>query len=259
MSYLEDLFGLSGKVAVVTGAARGNGKAIASALSQAGATTILCDRDADGLSLALSQLSKKASSNVFSFIGDLAEAHTIPELSEFISESVGSVDILVNNAGVTHSCSVWEYPKEFIDATYQVNFKAPLELSMEMGKLMRSTRGGSIINITSLSAEVAFPDNVAYGAFKAALKQLSKTLALEFAPHGIRVNCIGPGYIRTEMTKVSWADQEKRTNRSSRTMLGRWGVPDDLAGGVVFLASDASSYITGQDIYIDGGWLAKGL
>ncbi len=121
---------------------------------------------------------------------------------------------------------------------------------------MKAT-GGSIINITSLNAELAFPDNPAYVAFKGGLKQLTKSLALDLGKYNIRVNNIGPGYMRTNMTKKGWANNRKLIE--DRTILGRWGTPDDLIGTAIFLLSSASSYITGQDIYVDGGYLTKGL
>ena len=125
--------------------------------------------------------------------------------------------------------------------------------------MMKDQGGGSIINITSIGAELGFPNNPAYIAAKGALKQLTKSLALDLGPFGIRVNNIGPGYFRTDMTKGSWNDPQLEEDRIRRTILGRWGEPDDLAGAAIFLASEASRYITGQDLYVDGGWLAKGL
>ena len=118
---------------------------------------------------------------------------------------------------------------------------------------------GSIINITSLNAELAFPDNPAYMSFKGALRQLTKSAALDLGQHNIRVNGVGPGYFKTEMTRASWEDKEKFEARKERTVLKRWGEPEDLVGVCVFLASDASAYITGQNIYVDGGWSIKGL
>ena len=125
--------------------------------------------------------------------------------------------------------------------------------------MIDNSRPGSIINITSLNSELAFPDNPAYVTFKGALKQMTKSFALDLGKHGIRCNNIGPGYIRTNMTKQSWSDPIRRKQREDKTALGRWGKPSDLCGVVIFLASDASGYITGQDIYVDGGWMIKGL
>ncbi len=125
--------------------------------------------------------------------------------------------------------------------------------------MMKTKRSGVIVNITSLNAELAFPNNPAYISFKGALRQLSKSLALDFGKYGIRVNSVGPGYFHTSMTQKSWNSPRKKKEKEKHTMLGRWGQPKDLAGIVIFLASDSSSYITGQDIYVDGGWISKGM
>ena len=117
--------------------------------------------------------------------------------------------------------------------------------------------GGSIINITSLNSELGFPNNPAYVSTKGALKQLTKSLAVDLGIYDIRVNNVGPGYIKTNMTKMGWKNNRKQIE--DRTILGRWGEPDDLVGTIIFLLSPAASYITGQDIYVDGGYLAKGL
>ena len=119
--------------------------------------------------------------------------------------------------------------------------------------------GGSIINITSLAAEQGFPKNVAYVSSKGGLKQLTKAMALDLAEKNIRVNSIGPGYVKTEMTKKSWLNRKKKKNRSERIMLNRWANPSDIADVCLFLGSNLASYINGQEIYVDGGWLSKGL
>ena len=124
---------------------------------------------------------------------------------------------------------------------------------------MKKKKSGVIINITSINAEFAFPDNPSYQVTKAGLKQLTKSLALDLAKFGIRVNSVGPGYFRTSMTKKSWNNLKKRKKIRESTILKRWGVPKDLEGIIVFLSSDSSEYITGQDIYVDGGWSAKGI
>jgi NAD(P)-dependent dehydrogenase (short-subunit alcohol dehydrogenase family) len=173
-------------------------------------------------------------------------------------EAFGRLDILVNNAGVTFGHDALTYPDDLWKKTHDINLKAPFDLARIAVPAMKAHGSGSIINITSINAELGFPGNPAYVAFKGALKQLTKALALDLGP-SIRVNAIGPGYFRTDMTRKSWGDDTMRQERSSRTILGRWGVPDDLAGAVIFLASDASAYVTGIDLYVDGGWLAKGL
>jgi len=258
MSYLESLFSLQDKIAIVTGAARGNGKAIAEALLEAGASVVIVDILQSELAQT-SEFFKSKDLKVFPIHCDISVKSEIAELVEFVIIEYGKIDILINNAGVSYSHSLFKYPEEYWEKTYQVNLKAPFELSKMVAQSMKINGAGVIINITSLNAELAFPDNPAYVAFKGALKQLSKSMALDLGKYGIRVNNVGPGYFRTDMTKKSWEDPVLNKERSNRTILGRWGQPRDLAGLVIFLASDASSYITGQDIYIDGGWLAKGL
>jgi len=258
MTYLEEMFSLAGRQAVVTGAARGNGRAIAEGLLKSGAEVVLVDLAGDQLDqtvLELRNLGLPAAGEPC----DLAVEDQVKELGKRIAESLPQVSILVNNAGITLPARFLDYPIEHWDATYRVNLKAPFLLSQSLAPLLGRSGDGVILNITSLNAELAFPGNPAYVAFKGALRQLTKAMALDLAELGIRVNSIGPGYIRTSMTQGSWEDADRRSDRAKRTMLGRWGEPEDLAGVAVFLASKAASYITGQDIYVDGGWLAKGL
>ena len=139
-----------------------------------------------------------------------------------------------------------------------VNLRAPFILSTRLVELMKK-KGGSIINITSLSAQLGFKNNVAYVASKGGLKLMSKALANDFAKLKIRVNNVGPGYIKTNMTLKSWKNKKLHKLRQNKTLLNRWGSSQDLVGTIIFLSSDASRYITGQDIYVDGGWLAKGI
>ena len=159
-------------------------------------------------------------------------------------------------AGITRGNNVFDYDEEDWENTYQVNLKAPFELSREVARYMKNS-GGSIINITSLNSELGFPNNPAYVAMKGGLKQLTKSLAVDLGKYNIRVNNVGPGYIKTNMTKQGWKNNRKEIE--DRTILGRWGRPEELVGTIVFLLTSASSYITGQDIYVDGGYLTKGL
>ncbi len=254
MSYLDDIFSLTGRIAIVTGAARGNGLAMAEALLRAGAHVILVDRQGDLLHQRVSEFTNDGLTAT-EFVGDI----TSPDERSRLFSGLKRLDVLVNNAGVTFPQPWLDYPLELWEKTYQVNLLAPFELCQLAARLMAKYRGGSVINITSLNAELAFPDNPAYMAFKGALRQLTRSLALDLGPKGVRANCLAPGYMRTEMTRLSWSNPESEKARASRTALGRWGMPTDLAGAVVFLASDASAYITGQDLYIDGGWSIKGL
>lgn len=258
MLYLDQLFSLQGKVAVVTGATRGLGQAIAEALLKAGAAVILVGSNEQRLAETVDAFTGEGLS-AYRFRCDLTDSKQIVELGDYVAGEHKRIDILVNNAGVTFPHELFEYPDESWRKTFQVNLEAPFQLSKRLARMMKDQDGGSIVNITSIGAELGLPDNPAYVAAKGALKQLTKSLALDLGPFAIRVNNIGPGYFRTDMTNASWNDPQLKEDRTRRTILGRWGQPDDLAGAIIFLASDASRYITGQDLYVDGGWLAKGL
>jgi len=240
----SNLFSLKSKIAVVTGAARGNGYAISEGLRKYGAQVIGLDRMSHPELIE----SKKCIKCDVTSTKDVAEC-----LKEY-----PRIDILVNNAGVSTPRPFLSYPEDIWDETYEVNLKAPFKLMQYVANAMKDS-GGSIINITSLNAELGFPDNPAYLATKGGLKQLTKSAAMDLGKYNIRVNNVGPGYIATEMTRPSWEDEEKRKARTEHTILKRWGQPEDLVGVCVFLASEASAYITGQDIYVDGGWSIKGL
>ncbi len=258
MSYIESLFSLRNKIALVTGAARGNGKAISKALLKAGATVILVDILKEELEHTVQEL-KNEDLDAFMLHVDITRYSDILKIRQFIIDNFKKIDILINNAAVTFPNSLFDYTNEQWDKTHEVNLKAPFMISRELAKIMKEYNSGTIINITSINAEVAFPNNPAYVAFKGGLKQLSKSLALDLGKYGIRVNSVGPGYFITDMTKKSWSDPTLRKKREDRTILGRWGSPEELSGLIIFLCSDSSSYITGQDFYIDGGWLVKGL
>jgi NAD(P)-dependent dehydrogenase (short-subunit alcohol dehydrogenase family) len=241
-------FKLENKVAIITGAARGNGFAIAKALESSGAKCLLIDLNFDD---------KIKTNTDYLYVGDVKNHDFINQVMDEALK-ISSQLILVNNAGVTFP-EENSYSFEKWSKTLDVNLTAPFLWMEAVRANCHKISSGSIINITSLAAERAFPNNPAYIASKGGLKMLSKAYAMELSAHNIRVNCIGPGYIKTEMTKNSYSDEIKQKNREKHTLLSRWGEPCDLGGAAIFLASDASSYITGQDIYVDGGWLTRGL
>lgn len=250
------LFSLKDKVAIVTGAARGNGKAIAEGFLGAEATVYFIDILEEELKKTVELT---GSSNAKYIVADITNRDDLEKAVEKIYKEKGQIDILVNNAGITIGEPSELYKEENWEKTYKVNLKAPFVLCQLVAKYMIKQKDGVIINITSLGAEQGFSNNPAYIAFKGGLKQLTKALAKDWAKYNIRVNNLGPGYIKTDMTKKSWNDLELRAERSQRTMLERWGESIDLVGPAIFLASDASRYITGGDLYVDGGWLAKGI
>lgn len=230
-----EFFDLKDRVIIVTGSSGGNGSAIARGLEHVGAVVVKADLPDY----------------------DITKNEDLNRLVEVAMTHGGKIHGLVNCAGVTYVNSFFDYSDNDWEKTYKVNLKAPFELSRKVAKVMKEEKDGSIINITSLNSELAFPNNPAYVSSKGALKQLTKSLALDLGKYNIRVNNIGPGYIKTNMTKRGWSQNRKEIEE--RTILGRWGEPEDLIGATIFLLSSASSYVTGQDIYIDGGYLAKGL
>lgn len=251
-----DLFSLSNKVAIVTGAARGNGKAIAKGFLETGATVYFIDILKKELLKTIKEINNR---NAKYIVADITNKNDLEKIVARVYNEHGKIDILVNNAGITISEPSESYSQKSWDKTYKVNLKAAFQLSQMVAKHMIKQKSGVIINITSIGAERGFPNNPAYAAFKGGLKQLSKALANDWAKYNIRVNNLTPGYIKTNMNKKSWEDPALRKERTQKTMIGRWGDPDDLVGPAIFLASDASSYITGHDLYVDGGWLSKGL
>ena len=239
---------LDGKNVIVTGGARGNGAGIANGMVEQGASVVVFD------------IHKGVNINTDYRIVDLIDYQAMEKVFKGVCKDYGHVDVLVNNAGISKGRASEVYSIEDWNSTILVNLTVPFQLGQLAARHMIQRKiSGSIINITSLGAEFGFPENPAYCASKGGLKQLTKALAYDWAKYNIRLNNVGPGYMRTDMTKFSWGDPVLREQRSSHMMLGRWGEPEDLAGICTFLASDYSEYITGQDIYVDGGWTAKGL
>jgi 2-deoxy-D-gluconate 3-dehydrogenase len=171
----------------------------------------------------------------------------------------GRIDVLINNTGVSFPSNDC-YNENIWDRTFEVNLNGAFPSSSKVAELMKKKRNGSIINITSLGAELGFPGNPSYTASqkKGGLKQLSKAMSVDLSQHNIRVNNICPGYFRTDMTQKSYNDSDFKETRNKRIMLKRWGNPSDLVGPCIFLASKAAMYITGIDLPVDGGWLANG-
>ncbi len=252
----DKLFSLRAKVAVVTGAARGNGEAIARAFLEAGAVVYFLDL----LEKELSVLRRKIKSPRARFaVADVTDTAGMGRVLKEIFAREKRLDILVNNAGITLPEPARTYSADKWARTQAVNLEAPFRISQLAFPFLRRSGGGVIINLTSIHSELGGSDNPAYAASKGGLKQLTKSLALDWAKYNIRVNNLGLGYFRTAMTRRSYANPRLRALRSARMMLGRWGEGGDLAGPAVFLASDASRYMTGQDLYIDGGLLSKGI
>ena len=247
----DDLFSLKGKVVIITGGGQGIGEFLALGLSKRGAIVYCIDKK-----LKNRQKKYRGLNNM---LCDITKLDEIKNTCAEIIKKNKKIDVLINNAGITIPDKLDNYSLDSGTKTLDVNLTGAFIFTQQVLKRMKKNRSGSIINITSINAEFGFPDNPAYIASKGGLKMLGKSLARDCGKYGIRVNNLGPGYIATKMTEKSYRNKKKYTARKANTMLGRWGKTNDLLGPCIFLASDASSYVTGQDIYVDGGWSANGL
>jgi 2-deoxy-D-gluconate 3-dehydrogenase len=252
-----DSFRLEGKVALVTGANRGLGQAMALALAEAGADVVAVCRS--GVAQETARQVRSLGRRHLDIAADLSQA-SVQDLTDIVSQveqALGHVDVLVNNAGIIRRSSALDYSEEDWDAVYHVNLKSPFFLAQAAARAMVKRGRGKIINIASL---LSFQGGILvppYTAAKSGLMGLTRALANEWAPLGVNVNAIVPGYMETDNTAALRADEKRNTAILARIPAGRWGDPDDLKGAVVFLASSASDYMHGAAITVDGGWLGR--
>lgn len=252
------LFNLAGKSAIVTGAARGIGRAVAEGLASVGVAVALADVLEDGLRDAEQTITGRGYSCI-AVRTDLCRQEDRVALVERTLAAFGRVDILVNVAGITRSAPSEVYPNENWDLTLAVNLTAIFHLCKLVAQDMIPRRAGAIINVSSIGGALGFPNNPAYQASKSGVLGLTRALATDWAKYHIRVNALCPGYTHTDMTDASFRDPHTNAARATRTMMNRWGQPEEMVGPVIFLASDAASYVTGEDLFVDGGWLNAGL
>jgi glucose 1-dehydrogenase len=247
---------LENKVAIVTGAAHGIGLAIAKRYTAEGARVTIADVD-----IAAGEAAARALGDRCRFVAtDVGDARAAEQVAAETCRAFGSLDILVNNAGIIHGADFLDIAEADFDRVLRVNLKGAFLVGQAAARRMVAQvkaggTPGSIINMSSINAEVAIPNHVPYCVSKGGVDQLTKVMALALAPHGIRVNAIGPGSIMTDILKAVATDKEAKRRILARTPLGRIGEPDEIAGIAVFLASDDASYISGQTIYADGGRL----
>ena len=249
------MFSVKDKIVIVTGAARGNGRAIAEGFLEHGAIVYFFDI----LEVVESIVDLAKTRKAHSMVGDLQNKTDINRLVSTVAKEEGCIDVLVNNAGISLSSDIDCYNEDAWNRTFEINLKGAFLLSCRVIEVMKKKNKGAIINITSLGAELGFSGNPSYVASKGGLKQLGKAMAVDFAQYNIRVNNVCPGYFKTDMTQNSYNDPRLREARNNRIILGRWGNPRDLVGPCIFLASEAAAYITGIDLFVDGGWFAKGV
>jgi len=249
---VRDLFDLNGRVALVTGGGSGIGRAIAAALAGAGADVVVLGRRSDPLAETVAAIGTAAV-----VVGDLARLDGIPTLAEKAAMPFGPPDILVNAAGVNLREPAEEVTPESWNQTLAINLSVPFFLARALVAAMRAKGWGRIINIASLQSVRAFPRGVAYGASKGGVAQLTRAMAEAWSAEGIACNAIAPGFFPTELTAPVFADPERAAWAAGQTMIGRNGRLEDLDGTAIFLAAPASDYVTGQVLYVDGGFTAK--
>ena len=249
---MQQPFDLSDKVALVTGAYRGLGFAIAQGLARAGATVVLNGRKQEALDEAAKLLAAQ-SLNVSTSVFDVTDRDAIGAAVAAIVTKFGHIDILCNNAGIQRRGAFKDFPQEQWDEVIATNLTAPFAVSQSVLAGMIGRKSGKIIHIASLMSDLARPTVVPYTAAKGGVRQLTRGMAVELAPHNIQVNAIAPGYFATEMNRALIDNAEFNSWVCKRTPAGRWGQPDELAGLAVFLASSASDYMTGQMLVVDGG------
>ena len=249
-------FSVDKKVIVITGASSGIGRHLATELALAGARVVVLARRQQALdSLRDTLADTQADTAVHSVCCDLNAVEDFDVLAAQLSEGFGAPDVLINAAGVNYRQPADEVTKQSWDETINLNLSVPFFLSRALFKAMRG--GGSIINIASLQSERAFANSMPYGASKGGVAQLTRAMAQAWSPDGVRCNAIAPGFFPTELTRAVFDDEAKAQANAAQTCMGRNGELDDLTGPAMFLCSAASAYVTGQILYVDGGFTAK--
>lgn len=252
-----NIFSLTNKTAIVTGGGRGLGRAIAIGLAQFGADVALVARTENELQKTAREVETQGR-RALVYPSDVSNKQAIERVVNDVVAQWGRVDILVNNAGVDAAKPAIEYTEEDWDFVLDVNLKGYFLFAQAVARHMKETGGGAIVNNSSICGDVAVKNIVAYNASKGGVNMLTRTLAVEWAPYNIRVNAFSPAYMEAFMPgAASEHDEKKEASIRELTPLGRRGRPEELVGPVVFLASDASSYVTGEILMVDGGWTAR--
>lgn len=249
----SDPFSVAGRIACVTGASSGIGRALASALAVAGARVIGVARRSDQLAAWRAE----ATGETAAVTADLADLPAISQIAAEVSRPFGPPDILVSAAGINTRIHADEVKLDDWSFTLNLNLSAPFFLAQSLIPPMKARGWGRVINIASLQSERAFPNGIAYGASKAGVAQLTRAMAEAWSRHGIACNALAPGFFPTELSAPVFANPEIATRNAAQTCIGRNGTMEDLIGPLMFLASPASDYVTGQVLYVDGGFTAK--
>jgi len=249
---LENLFGLKGKTALITGSSQGIGLAVAHALASAGARIVLNGRDEQRLSDAAAAMSDQGF-DVSQSRFDVTQRGQVVAAVDQVVEDLGQIDILVNNAGMQHRTPLEDFAEERWRALLATNLDSVFFVGQAVAKHMIQNGGGKIINVCSVQSEMGRPGIAPYSASKGAVKMLTKGMCIDWGKYNIQVNGLGPGYFKTKLNEALVEDADFSQWLTNRTPAGRWGDIDELSGAAVFLASPASNFVTGHILYVDGG------
>lgn len=253
-----DLFDLSGRSALITGGSRGLGRAMARGFAECGANVMICSRSEEELEESAAIIGEGLDVKVLYRTCDMSNREDVDALAAAALEAFGTVDILVNNAGVNNPQPIDEIEDELWDRQIEINLTSIMRLTRAIVPAMKAQKWGRVIHISSVLGVGSKPARNAYSATKASLIGLAKASALDLGPHGVTVNCIGPGPFLTDMP-MNLLNEKQKQEFSDITALNRWGEPRELAGPAILLASEAGSYITGEILLVDGGAFARAL
>ena len=254
---MKDIFKLDGKIAVITGGAGGIGEALALGLGYHGATVVVSSRNQQIIDAVAEKITQKTGREAIAVACDVTDEVSIQNLVDAVVGKYGKIDILVNAMGMNIKRDAFDYPMEDWDKLFDVNVKGTMAACKIVGKVMRDQKGGAIVNLSSVRGIRGYTGgNAGYCATKGAVELITKALALEWAASGIRVNALGPALVITPGTKHIAEDPKLAAKYAAAIPMGRIGMPEDMVGAVVYLCSDAASFVSGQTIYVDGGLTA---
>ncbi len=255
-AFLQRLFGLDGRVAVVTGSSGGIGRAMAMGLAEAGATVVINGRTQGTVDAVVTEIAA-AGGKAHGIAFDVTSSAAVKAGVATIERDIGPIEILINNAGIQRRAPLEDYPEETWHELMTANVDSVFFVGQAVARAMIPRGRGRIINICSVQSELGRPGIAPYTASKGAVKMLTKGMSIDWGKHGIRVNGLGPGYFRTELNKALVEDAKFSAWLAGRTPLGRWGETDELVGAAIFLSSDASTFVNGHILYVDGGITAS--